>query len=155
MAEKITQEDLLIVLQQSAAPTIKLKIEIMDSGRRITGILNCGLTAGSMSISGESDIRRTASFVVQPTLKERIKLAEDSPLWLNRDIRLSVGLYDARNRQYKYYPLGSYVYTDISGAYDAAADSLTVNCSDFMKKLDGTKNGQLGALTIRLSLIHI
>lgn len=149
MAEKITQEDLLIVLQQSAAPTIKLKIEIMDSGRRITGILNCGLTAGSMSISGESDIRRTASFVVQPTLKERIKLAEDSPLWLNRDIRLSVGLYDARNRQYKYYPLGSYVYTDISGAYDAAADSLTVNCSDFMKKLDGTKNGQLGALTIR------
>lgn len=149
MADKITQEDLLIVLQQSAAPTIKLKMEILDSGRRITGILDCGLTEGSMSISGESDIRRTASLVVQPTLKEKIKLTENSPLWLNKDIRLSVGLYNARNRQYKYYPLGSYVYTDISGAYDASADSLTVNCSDFMKKLDGTRNGQLGALTIR------
>lgn len=149
MADKITQEDLLIVLQQSAAPTIKLKMEILDSDQRITDILDCGLTGGSMSISGESDIRRTASFVVQPTLKEKIKLAENSPLWLNRDIRLSVGLYNARNRQYKYYPLGSYVYTDISGTYDAAADSLTVNCSDFMKKLDGTRNGQLGALTIR------
>lgn len=149
MADKITQEDLLIVLQQSAAPTIKLKMEILDSDRRITGILDCGLTDGSMSISGESDIRRTASLVVQPTLKEKIKLAENSPLWLNRDIRLSVGLYDAGNRQYKYYPLGSYVYTDISGVYDAAANSLTVNCSDFMKKLDGTRNGQLGALKIR------
>ena len=149
MTDKITQEDLLIALRQSAAPAIKLKIEVLDADQRVIGVLTCGLTGGSMSISGESDIRRTASFVVQPTLKEKNRLAENSLLWLDKDIRISAGLYNAGNRQYKYYPLGYYVYTDVSGTYDAASDSLTVNCSDFMKKLDGTKNGQLGASLIR------
>ncbi|MDE6568323.1 MAG: DUF5048 domain-containing protein [Lachnospiraceae bacterium] len=149
MADIITQEDLLIVLQQSAAPqTMKLNIEVLDVDQKIIGKIECGLVSGSMSVNGESDIRRTANFVVQPTLTEHIKLTETSLLWLNRDIRISVGLYNTRTKQYKYYPFGYYVYTDTSGAYDAATNNLTVNCSDFMKKLDGTKNGQLGPLII-------
>lgn len=148
MAEIITQEDLLIVLQHSANPILKLNIDVLDSNQKIIGTLECGIQSGNMSINGESDIRRTASFVVQPTLKEKIKLTENSLLWLNKDIKMSVGLYNPRSKQYKYYPLGCYVYTDTSGTYDATTDSLTINCADFMKKLDGTKNGQLGALVI-------
>lgn len=148
MAQLITQEDLLIVLQHSADPHLKLRIEVLDTNQKVIDTLNCGLTGGNVSISGESDIRRTAGFVIQPTLREKIKLTESSLLWLNKDIRISVGLYDARAKQYKYYPLGSYVYTDTSGTYDAATDSLSINCADFMKKLDGTKNGQLGTLII-------
>lgn len=149
MANLITQEDLSIVLQQSAAKqTIKFKIEVLDENLKIIGNIECGLTSGSMSINAESDIRRSANFIVQPTLTEHIKLTETSLLWLNKDIRISVGLYNPRARQYKYYPLGCYVYTDTSGTYDAVTNQLTVNCSDFMKKLDGTKNGQLGALLI-------
>ena len=148
MAQLITQEDLLIVLQHSAGPHLKLRIEVLDTNQKVIDTLNCGLTGGNVSISGESDIRRTAGFVIQPTLREKIKLTENSLLWLNKDIRISVGLYHARTKQYKYYPLGSYVYTDTSGTYDAATDSLSINCADFMKKLDGTKNGQLGSLII-------
>lgn len=149
MADMITQEDLTLVLSQSAAPqTMKLKIEVLDSDQKIIGTLETDITSGSMSISGESDIRRTANFVVQPTIKEKIKLTENSLLWLNKDIRMFVGLYNCRTKQYKYYPLGCYVYTDTSGTYDATNDNLTINCADFMKKLDGTKNGQLGALII-------
>lgn len=148
MADIITQEDLLIVLQHSANPMLKLNIEVLDSNQKVIDTLNCGITSGSMSINGQSDIRRTANFVVQPTLKEKIKLTENSLLWLNKDIRMSVGLYNPRSKQYKYYPLGCYVYTDTSGTYDATTDNLTINCADFMKKLDGTKNGQLGALII-------
>lgn len=149
MADIITQEDLLIVLQHSAKPHLKLKIEILDSDQRIIDILECGLVGGSMTINGESDIRRTASFVIQPTLKEKIKLTENSVLWLNKDIKIFIGLYNIRTKQYKYYPIGWYVYTDTSGIYDATTDNLTINCADFMKKLDGTKNGQLGALMIK------
>ena len=111
MADMIAQEDLLIVLQHSANPMMKLNIDVLDAKQKIIGTLNCSLTGGSMSINGESDVRRTASFVVQPSLKERIKLTENSLLWLNRDIRLSVGLYDQRAKQYKYYPLGYYIRT--------------------------------------------
>lgn len=149
MANIITQEDLNLVLSQSAAPqTMKLKIEVLDKDGKIIGMLEPDIETGSMSINGESDVRRTASFIVQPNLKEKIKLTEHSLLWLNKDIRLSIGLYNCRTKQYKYYPLGCYVYTDTSGTYDATADNLTINCADFMKKLDGTKNGQLGALII-------
>lgn len=148
MADKLTQEDLLIVLQHSANPMIKLNIEVLDANRRIIGTLNCSITSGSMSINGESDVRRTAGFVVQPTLTEKIKLTESSLLWLNRDIRLSVGLYNPAAKQYKYYPLGCYIYTDTAGTYDAVTNQLTIQCADFMKKLDGTKNGQSGALLV-------
>lgn len=149
MADIITQEDLLIVLHHSADKCLKLKIEVLDQNQRIIGNLECGIQSGSMSINGESDVRRTANFVVQPTLKEKIKLTENSLLWLNKDIRMSVGLYNPREKQYKYYPLGYYVYTDTSGTYDTTTDSITINCADFMKKLDGTKNGQLGGLAIQ------
>ena len=148
MAEIITQEDLLIVLQHSANPMLKLNIEVLDSNQKVIDTLNCGLTGGSMSINGQSDIRRTANFTIQPTLKEKIKLTEHSLLWLNKDIRVSIGLYNPRSKQYKYYQLGCYVYADAAGTYDATTDNLTINCADFMKKLDGTKNGQLGALII-------
>lgn len=146
MANIITQEDLMLVLQRSQ--TIQLKIEVLDQDQKIMGTIY-GIVSGSMSINGESDVRRTASFVVQPTLTEHIRLTETSLLWLNKEMRTSVGLLNQRTKQYKYYPLGHYVYTDTSGTYDAVSNSLTVNCADFMKKLDGTKNGQLGALLTR------
>lgn len=152
MADILTQEDLLVVLQHSACPqnlpNLKLKVEVLDAKGKIVGQIEDPLVSGGMSINGESDVRRTANFVLQPTLKEKIKLSEDSLLWLNKDIRVSVGLYNIRTKDYKYYPLGTYVYVDNSGTYDATTDNLTVNCADFMKKLDGTKNGQLGALII-------
>lgn len=150
MANIITQEDLALVLSQSAAAqTMKLKIEVLDADRKIIGTLEPDLTDGSMSINGESDIRRTAGFTVQPTIREKIKLAENSLLWLDKDIRMSVGLFNRRTGQYHYYPLGTYICENASGTCDAASDNLSVSCSDFTKKLDGTKNGQLGSLLIR------
>ena len=112
MADIVTQEDFILVLQQSAAPqTARLRIEVLDQKQKIVGTIY-GIVSGSMSINGESDIRRTANFVIQPTLTEHIKLTENSLLWLNKDIRLFVGLYNCKTKQYKYYPLGYYVYTD-------------------------------------------
>lgn len=148
MADIITQEDLILVLSQSASPHLDLKIEVLDQHQKIIETIH-GVVSGSMSISGESDVRRSASLVIQPTLTEKIRLTESSLLWLNKDIRIFLGLFNSRTKQYKYYPLGCYVYTDTSGTYDAASNSLSINCADFMKKLDGTKNGQLGSLMIR------
>ena len=148
MADIITQEDLLLVLSQSSSPKLDLKVEILDDfSQKIIGTIH-GVVSGNMSINSGSDVRRTANFVVQPTLTECIKLTETSLLWLNKNIRMFIGLYNCRTRKYKYYPLGTYVYTDTSGTYNAVANQLTINCADFIKKLDGTKNGQLGASTI-------
>lgn len=144
----ITNEDLMLVLQQSSAPqAYPLKIEVLDQNKQYVGEIE-GLVSGSVSITADSDIRRTASIVVTPTCTQHIKLEEGGLLWLDKDIRMYVGLYNVRSKSYKYYPLGYYIYTDTSASYDAETNQLTINCADFMKKLDGTKNGQLGALIV-------
>ena len=88
---------------------------------------------------------------MQPTLRDPIRLSKDSLLWLNKDIRVFVGLYNARTKEYKYYQMGYYVYTNTSGTYDATTNQLSISCSDFVAKLDGTKNGQVGALITKVS----
>lgn len=144
MSSLITHEDLMLVLQQSSAPqSCRLKIEVLDRQLHYIGELE-GLVSGSVSISAESDIRRTANIVLSPTLVQNLKLTEDNLVWLDKDIRIFIGLYNVRAKEYKYYPLGYYVYTDTSASYDASLNQLSVHCADFMKKLDGTKNGQLG-----------
>ena len=59
MADRITREDLLIVLQHAANPRPRLKIEVLDANQKVIGILECGLQSGKMTINSEGDIRRT------------------------------------------------------------------------------------------------
>lgn len=145
---EITNEDLKLVLSQSASPqTPKLILEVLDSDKKITEITT--LTGGSLTINPESEVRRNGSFTIQPSIKEKLRLHPDHPIWLNKDLRLKLGLYDIREKKYKYYTLAYFVYENTSYIYDAATDQLSFQCSDFMRKLDGTKNGQLGSPTIK------
>lgn len=144
----ITHEDLILALQQSSASqTCKLRIEVLDKNKQYVGEIE-GFVSGTVTIDANSDVRRSASIVIIPTCTQHIKIEEGGLLWLDKDIRMYVGLYNIKTKSYKYYPLGYYVYTDTSATYDATTNQLTINCSDFMKKLDGTKNGQLGALKV-------
>ena len=146
MKNILTQDDLILPLQ--TAKSLVIKVEVLDSKAQssigtITGIVN-----GGISINGESDVRHTCNLVIQPTILENIKLEEGNLVWLDKDIRLSVGMWNWRLNDYLWYSFGNYVYTDTSSTYDQTTNQLTVNCSDYMAKLDGTKNGQLGALVI-------
>ena len=57
MADQITQEDLVLVLSQSASPRLDLKIEVLDQNQKIMETIH-GVVTGSMSVSGESEVRR-------------------------------------------------------------------------------------------------
>ncbi len=145
---EITNEDLKLVLSQSASPqTPKLILEALDSDKKVAEITT--LTGGSLTVNPESEVRRSGSFTIQPSVKERIRLHPDHPIWLNKDLRLKLGLYHIREKKYKYYTLAYFIYENTSSTYDAATDQISFHCSDFMRKLDGTKNGQLGAPTIQ------
>ena len=54
MADRITQEDLVLVLSQSASPRLDLKIEVLDQNQKIMETIH-GVVTGSMSVSGESE----------------------------------------------------------------------------------------------------
>lgn len=149
--KNITHDDLMLVLRQSArSPRIRIKIEVLnDDDMSYVGTI-LGTVSGSMQISADSDVRRTCSIVIQPTLVGNIKINEGSLVWLNKNIHVWIGIYDFYLKDYRDYSLGYYVYTDTNNTYDSVTNQLTVNCADFIKKIDGTKNGQLGALTITM-----
>ena len=140
----VTQDDLLLVLRQSAAPQApRIILEVIDSGGAIVGEIE-GLVSGNVSISADSDVRRTGSVVIQPTRVQNITLTENNLVWMDKDVRMKIGLYNARVKLYTWYSMGYFTYTNTSINYDATNNQLTVNLSDFMTKLDGTKNGSLG-----------
>lgn len=144
----VTQDDLLLVLRQSAAPQApRIILEVLDLQGQILGSIE-GLVSGNISISADSDVRRTGSVVIQPTRTQNIMLTEDNLVWLDKDVHMKIGLYNAVQRTYVWYSMGYFTYTNTSVNYDATNNQLTVNLSDFMTKLDGTKNGALGYLTM-------
>lgn len=143
----ITKYDLDLMTQLSIHYNIK--IEILKENGTILDVLQGTIVGGSASIDSTSSVRRTFSVTLIPTLFDRndTKISEEGVVWINKELRLYVGLLDLRKQEYKYYPMGHYVYTNTSGNYDATTNQLVINCNDYISKLDGTKNGQLGALT--------
>lgn len=141
----ITNEDLRLVTQK--VTDVRIKIEVLDDNNKIIDTVIGGIVGGSSSINAESDIRRTFQINVIPLPKTNLTISEDGLVWPNRTVRLSIGLKNNRTEQYMWYRQGSYVFTNTSASYDTANNQLTLDCSDLMTRLDGTKNGQLGALT--------
>ena len=144
----VTQYDLKLMMQKSITFCIKMEV-LKNDGKTILDVLKGAIVGGTSSIDSTSSVRRTFSATVIPTLFDRndAKITTDGLVWLDKEIRLYIGVMDVRKKDYVYYPQGHYVYANTSGKYDATTNQLTINCSDFMTKLDGTKNGQLGALT--------
>lgn len=128
---------------------LRLKIDIYD---RLTNehldMLECGLINGTISIDAQSDIRTTASLTAVPVKNKRLHLDRDSIIWLNRLAKIQIGIYDIPNRQWHWYKQGDFVFTNYGINYDATTNEISLSLADKMALLDGTKNGQLGALSI-------
>ena len=94
MIDFLTQDDLILPLQNSQS--LMIKVEVLDSKKQnLIGTIT-GIVSGNISINGESDVRHTCSLTIQPTILENIKLEEGNLVWLDKDIRLSVGMWNWR-----------------------------------------------------------
>lgn len=144
----ITAKDIKLMLQYPIHFLVKIEV-LKDDGKTILDTLKGTIVGGTSSIDSSSSIRRNFSAALIPTLYDRndAKITEDGLVWMNKELRIYIGIMDIRTKEYVYYPQGHYVYTDTTGSYDAITNQLTISCNDYMAKLDGTKNGQLGALT--------
>lgn len=143
----ITSKDIKLMMQYPIHSLIKIEI-LKDDGITILDTLKGTIIGGTSSIDSSSSIRRSFSITLTPTLFDRndTKISEHGLVWINKELRLYIGIMDIRTKKYVYYPQGYYVYTSTSGKYDAVTNQLTISCNDYMAKLDGTKNGQLGGL---------
>lgn len=146
MKRPIEQSDLALTLQQVINLTVR--VEVYDRDMGFVDYMDCALISGSFSMDANSDVRRTISLVISPNVRSQISLLikEDSLTWLTRNVVLKVGIQDHRTQEFTYYKLGTFVIMTYSSTYDAVTNQLTLNCSDRMALLDGSKNGCLSPL---------
>lgn len=143
---QINSSDLMLIKQPIINTRIKIDVYDEKSGTHIDR-LECGVINSSLTVSAESDVRRTANLTLTPVSSKRLTLSKSGILWFNRIIKIQLGIYDMLRREWKWYQQGTYAFTDYGAAYNAAANEISLSCSDMWVKLDGTKNGQVGALT--------
>lgn len=135
----------LRILQQSKIQ-ISTKVQLLNQNKKPIEEIQGYVTAGNITIDAESDIRRTASITMYPSL-EGYDLTEQTALWYNKYIRIYLGFYDLRSKTVVWYCIGTFLSTKRSFAYDTETNELTISLSDLMAELDGTKNGQLSDIT--------
>ena len=140
---QVNTRDLKLVTQ----PIINLRVKIDVYDEKNNNHLEqweCGIVSATFSISSESDTRRTASLTVIPVGNKRIKFEKDSLIWINRVIKMQIGIEDIRTHEYVYYQNGTYVFTNYSATYDATTNEISLDLSDLWINFDGSRNGQVG-----------
>lgn len=140
---QINTEDIRLVTQPIV--NTKVKIDVYDE-RNMNHLeqWECGIISATFSISAESDCRRTATIVCVPEKNKRIRLKKDSIIWINRIIKLQLGIKNLRTGEYTYYKMGSFIFSDYGATYNATENTISLNLNDFWCNLDGSRNGQVG-----------
>lgn len=124
---------------------IRVKIDVYDEKTNIhLDQLECGIINATFSISAESDVRRTASLTVIPIKNKYLKFKKDSIIWINRIIKLQLGIYDYHYKKWNWYQQGLYLFTNYGATYDATNNTISLSLSDMWSNLDGSRNGQVG-----------
>lgn len=140
--------DMRLPLKNLIEPRIKIDIYDEQTDLFIDTITG-GITGGSLSINGESDVRWTFSLNVIPNRQFDIRIQENNYIWIDKYIRVYLGMYSPvriRKQEMNYYPVGKYYPMQGSITYDATNTQLSISCSDQVANLDGSRNGQYGAL---------
>lgn len=144
---QINSRDLKIVSQKKLE--IRVKIDVYDE-RNSSHLeqLECGIINCTLNINSESDIRRTCSLCVIPIENKFLRLEKDSIIWMNRIIKLSIGLYDIHYRKWVYYKAGVYHFVNYGATYDATTNTINLSLSDPWITLDGSKSGNIGGADV-------
>lgn len=141
----IENSDLNIVKQRIIE--IRLKIEIWDNTGNYITTLEGDVISGTPSINSESDIRRTTTVTLIPNEESKTIIDEQGYIWINKRVRLYIGIKDQRTKEYTWWKQGIYLFTSTSVNYDATNNQMSISCSDLMAELDGSYNGSLGYLS--------
>lgn len=140
---QVNARDLRLISQRQL--NLRVKIDVYDErNNNHLDQLECGIVNATFSISADSDVRRTASLTVTPVKNKRLRFEKDGIIWMNRVIKMQIGVEDIRNREYVYYKNGTYVFTNYGAVYDATTNQIELSLSDLWSNFDGSRNGQVG-----------
>ena len=137
----VTQNDINLLLQPTKE--IHYKLEILDSNFRKIDSIEGNLISDSLSISSDSNMRRTYNCELLVT-NNKFLIGKDKYIWFTRYIRPYIGVKSHRTQTITWYCLGTFLFTDESYHYNNTTKQLSLSCVDMMALLDDTRKGQLG-----------
>lgn len=143
----ITQEDYNLLKQSEIE--LRMRIYVLNKDGTVLKNIDYVIDGGNLNNDNSSIMRR--SFSVTLSIDDGYSgLYEESIEWLNKDLQVFIGILNKRTNEYKWYPQGFYVIASANMSNNESARSMSISCNDFMAKLDGTKNGQIGALITKI-----
>jgi hypothetical protein len=140
----ITQEYYDVI--QSRNRDLHIRMFLYNSTFRKIGSLEGVCLGGNISISSESDIRRTANISLVIS-NSSFLVGSDKKIWINRWIQIELGIKNTRTNNIIWFNQGFYMPNTASVRYSATDKTLSLECLDPMILLTEKKNGELGIST--------
>lgn len=147
----VSQDDIYLLYNKHKNPYVRLELLEKNSSGSFTvlDVIEGNLVSGDYSEDAESEIRRTLSFNLVITDRS-YTVGEFNRIWIDKYVRVYVGQKESRNKTIYWYPKGIYIFDDAQTTFSATDNSITISCSDLVSTLDGTHNGEIDAVTVKI-----
>ena len=140
---QVNKEDLRLISQHIL--DIRVRIDVYDErNNNHLDQLECGIISCTFNINSESDVRRVFSFSGTPIKNKRLTVNRDGIIWMNRIIKVQIGILDKRTNEWHWYKEGAYYIVNANATFDATTNTIDISCSDMWVSLDGSRNGEIG-----------
>ena len=147
MPINVGQDDYNILSQQIITKYIKL--EILNFQYNVVDEISGNLTAMSVNIDSESDLRRSCNltFVVTDV---SFDVKAGNKIWLDKLCRPWVGYENIYTGKIQWYNQGIYLINAPSWRYNATTHELSLAGLDLASKLTGLRNGELEGIPTKI-----
>ena len=136
----VRQKDIEVLMQSDKI--LFYKLELLNKDMKVLDCIEGNLIDDNLSISRESDIRRTYSCTMHVS-DSTFDIGYGKRFFYDRLIRPYIGIKHNRSGEIVYYLLGTFIFTDAGFSYNATTKTLSLTCNDLMCMLNGIMGGNL------------
>ena len=147
MPINVGQDDYNILSQQIITKYIKL--EILNFQYNVVDEISGNLTAMSVNIDSESDLRRSCNLTFVVT-DASFDVKAGNRIWLDKFCRPWVGYENIYTGNIQWYNQGIYLINAPSWRYNATTHELSLAGLDLASKLTGLRNGELEGIPTKI-----
>jgi len=141
MATQITAQDVQIITQHEKE--IYVRANLLNRFNQIIDTLDGVIVSADVQIDANSPIRRTANISIS-----NYKSGQNHDFWINKRIQIYVGYKHQITKEILWYKTGTFLLSNISESLGINSDSISLQCSDLMSKLNGDAGGKINATEI-------
>lgn len=147
MPINVGQDDYNILSQQIITKYIKL--EILNFQYNVVDEISGNLTAMSVNIDSESDLRRSCNLTFVVT-DASFDVKAGNRIWLDKFCRPWVGYENIYTGKIQWYNQGIYLINAPSWRYNVTTHELSLAGLDLASKLTGLRNGELEGIPTKI-----